>query len=99
MNDETRYRIPSEKVLEQIYTLPVQDENKKKMPFKDLITGAKDGEHRNIVIFVRHFFCGVGPPSLANLSSNLTKLPYRCARNTFVQWQRHRLYDQKLLQP
>ena len=38
--------------------LPVLDQNKTPRPFKSLYSGTKSTE-RTLVIFIRHFFCGV----------------------------------------
>lgn len=49
---------PSPEELKEIGELPVQDDSGNKVSFADVVK--KDGTvKRNLVIFVRHFFCGV----------------------------------------
>ena len=51
-------KIPSKSDLEKCAELPILDVNKKSLPFKSLYT-SENGGRRVLVIFIRHFFCGV----------------------------------------
>ncbi len=47
---------PNARMLESAAALPLLDQNNKKHSFKSLY----EGKGRIIIVFVRHFFCGVG---------------------------------------
>ena len=47
--------LPNKKMLDKANGLKLLDEDKKQHAFKDL----HDGTGRTLVVFVRHFFCGV----------------------------------------
>lgn len=59
VNDE----VPSKEMIEKAADIPVVDIDGKEMPFKSLYTpseGSGDkGQRRTLIIFIRHFFCGV----------------------------------------
>lgn len=54
------YNLPSAKALKAAGEVQIQDEDGQKFAFKELYQ--TEGE-RTLIIFVRHFFCGVRPPS------------------------------------
>jgi hypothetical protein len=54
----TNDRIPSQAVLKKIEGLVVLDKDGKTVPFKELYNGPNVAR-RVLVIFIRHFFCGV----------------------------------------
>jgi len=61
---------PSKADLERVADLPILDANRKAHKFSSLY---KD-KHKVLIIFIRHFFCGVrGPPS----SHSLLHLPIK----------------------
>jgi hypothetical protein len=63
-NVEVNDNVPSEEKIANIADFPVLDVNGKKVPFRSLYEGA-NGEKKNhkvLVIFVRHFYCGVISP-------------------------------------
>lgn len=81
MTNEERFRLPDDKTLNDLYALQVLDQDKDKVPFKSLISPVDGAKGRNVIIFVRHFFCGhcqdyiramVNEPSLS--PDNLSKL-------------------------
>lgn len=51
-------KIPSKSDLDKCAELPILDVDKKSLPFKSLYT-SENGGRRVLVIFIRHFFCGV----------------------------------------
>lgn len=51
----TQYALPDAGSLSQAGELQVLDEQGSKVPFKSLYTG----EGRSLIVFIRHFFCGV----------------------------------------
>jgi hypothetical protein len=54
----TNDKIPTQAVLKKIEGLVVLDKDGKTVPFKDLYNGPNVAR-RVLVIFIRHFFCGV----------------------------------------
>lgn len=54
---------PTKGDLEKVADLPVLDQNRKKYTFKSLYADNENGPRRVLIIFVRHFFCGVCPPT------------------------------------
>jgi hypothetical protein len=60
-NVEVNDNVPSEEKIAKVADFPVLDVDGKKVPFRSLYEGA-NGEKKNhkvLVIFVRHFYCGV----------------------------------------
>lgn len=57
------YQLPDPKALEAAGDFDITDENGNKIAFKSLFTGKPEGE-RQLIIFIRHFFCGVSPSAL-----------------------------------
>lgn len=53
---------PTKGDLEKVSGLPVLDKNGKKYTFKSLYADNQNGPRRVLIIFIRHFFCGVWPP-------------------------------------
>ena len=53
---------PTKGDLEKVADLPVLDQNRKKYTFKSLYADNENGPRRVLVIFIRHFFCGVCMP-------------------------------------
>ena len=75
---------PTKATLEKVADLPVLDANKKSRTFKSLYADNEDGPRRVLICFIRHFFCGVRPPSLPNNqpSHSQTSPSNRTAKNT-----------------
>jgi hypothetical protein len=71
---DTDNTIPSQALLRKVADFQVLDQDGKSRPFKSLYSGPMVAR-RVLVIFVRHFFCGVRycspPQSLANISHML----------------------------
>ncbi|KAF4554867.1 Hypothetical protein D9617_3g019360 [Elsinoe fawcettii] len=55
--DDDFQQMPSEALLNELYKVQVMDKTRRKVPFKDLVR-SKDNR-RHVVVFVRHFFCGM----------------------------------------
>jgi hypothetical protein len=53
------YDLPSKEQLEKAFKLDVLDKDGAKRNFGDLCHDEGDGVERNLVIFIRHWFCGV----------------------------------------
>lgn len=51
-------KLPSNADLEKVADLPVLDADGQSQPFKNVYSG-REAARRVLVIFVRHFFCGV----------------------------------------
>jgi hypothetical protein len=58
---DTNNTIPSQALLKSIENFPVLDKDGKSRPFRSLYTGP-NVHRRVLIIFVRHFFCGVSIP-------------------------------------
>lgn len=63
---------PRRKDLERVAEYPVLDKDGKPHAFKSLYTPTDEGTSRTIIIFIRHFFCGV---SIALLYKLLSAMP------------------------
>ena len=65
---------PTKEQLEKVADLPVLDVNGKPYTFKSLYADNENGPRRVLVVFVRHFFCGVclSPFSRAYCQTALT---------------------------
>jgi hypothetical protein len=55
---DTNNTLPSAEMISKVENLPVLDKDGRSIPFKSLYTGPNVAR-RVLVIFVRHFFCGV----------------------------------------
>lgn len=55
----TNNDLPTRETLQKIQDFPILDQDGKAVPFKTLYTGP-NVTRRVLVIFIRHFFCGVG---------------------------------------
>ena len=53
---------PTKEDLEKVADLPVLDKNGKRHTFKSLYADNENGPRRVLIIFIRHFFCGVCSP-------------------------------------
>lgn len=78
--------IPSQATLRKVENLSVLDENGRAILFKDLYSGTNVAR-RVLIIFIRHFFCGVSvdsspSPKLCEANSDLAALsrihPHHC---------------------
>ncbi|PNS16643.1 hypothetical protein CAC42_4607 [Sphaceloma murrayae] len=56
-DDDEFQQMPSESLLNDLYKVQIMDKTRRKVPFKDLVR-SKD-HRRHVVVFVRHFFCGM----------------------------------------
>jgi hypothetical protein len=57
----TNNDLPTQATLKKIENLPILDKDGKSIPFKNLYTGP-GVTRRVLIIFIRHFYCGVRPP-------------------------------------
>lgn len=55
---ETKEPIPDQKTLQEAGQLEIKDKDGNKVPFHSLFTD-KPADQRQLIIFIRHFFCGV----------------------------------------
>ena len=71
---------PTKGDLEKVADLPVLDQNRKKYTFKSLYADNENGPRRVLVIFIRHFFCGVcmPPPPHFLAMRHTDKHPQNC---------------------
>jgi hypothetical protein len=56
-------KLPSEATLEEAGNVPIFDADGNSRPFKSLYSGNQAIGEQQLIIFVRHFFCGVSWPS------------------------------------
>ena len=68
--------IPSQELLKRIADYPVLDINGKSIPFKSIYTGPNVAR-RVLVIFVRHFYCGVSPPSVLSVTLSRAQFHFK----------------------
>jgi len=61
-------QMPSEAQLNELYALKVRDKDDKEVPFSSLVKGT--AESRNVIIWIRHFFCGVSAFTVTSLSQH-----------------------------
>jgi hypothetical protein len=80
----TNNEIPSQEVLRKVESMLVLDKDGKTRPFKTLYSGPNVAR-RVLIIFIRHFFCGVCFLSPRNrcTKSELTLAFTRTAKNIF----------------
>ncbi len=57
----TNNELPTREKLKKVENLPILDQDGRSIPFKNLYTGP-NVTRRVLVIFIRHFYCGVRPP-------------------------------------
>lgn len=72
-------KAPTKEQLEKVADIPVLDVNKKSHTFKSLYADNEHGPRRVLVVFVRHFFCGVGSPSLRFQPGSAHIRTYSCS--------------------
>jgi hypothetical protein len=71
--------LPTEKDLSKVEDLLILDAEGKSRPFKDLYH-ASGVAPRQLIIFIRHFFCGVSGAAVQNVQRIL--IPHRTVKNT-----------------
>ena len=71
---------PTKEDLEKVADLVVLDKDRKKYTFKSLYADNENGPRRVLIVFIRHFFCGVCIPNRCpSLAGNDTdKRPQQC---------------------
>lgn len=65
--------LPSESTLERIADLPVFDVDGKTVPFKSLYWSNGNESKKVMIIFIRHFFCGVSVVDIPCVQRGMTK--------------------------
>lgn len=84
-------KLPTVADLERVAELPVLDADGQSQPFQNIHSGPKAAQ-RVLLIFVRHFFCGVSASLPQSLYKTTLTAP-RTARNTSEPY--HRPFSQK----
>ena len=67
--NEPHYDLPDKKTVDEAGEMMIQDESGKEFPFKELYQNKKG---QQLIVFIRHFFCGVRPPPYSLNSPNST---------------------------
>ncbi|KAF7196419.1 Peroxiredoxin-like 2C [Pseudocercospora fuligena] len=81
-NEKSHRELPSPQTLAQAGDLKIKDKDGNEIPFKDLYTGKADNE-RQLIIFIRHFFCGSCEQYVMALSKDLSPAALQ-ASNTSI---------------
>lgn len=92
--------LPSTEQLQALYKLTVMDRTRNKTPFIDLVQSSKN--HRNIVIFIRHFFCPVRSAAPKWKTKRNADTSYRTASDMSGLWPRscrQRCWNEWIRQP
>jgi hypothetical protein len=84
----TNNDLPTQATLKKIENLPILDKDGKSLPFKNLYTGP-GVTRRVLIIFIRHFFCGVRPPPFSLLPSDESKLTARLSETELPRIHPH----------
>ncbi|KAE9962293.1 hypothetical protein BLS_000565 [Venturia inaequalis] len=69
--DSTLYHLPTKEQLAAAFELHVLDKDGKKHNFGELCHNGSEGVERNLVVFIRHWFCGVCQSYISALSSSI----------------------------
>ncbi|TID12996.1 Clavaminate synthase-like protein [Venturia nashicola] len=69
--NSTLYHLPTNERLEEAFKLDVLDKDGQKHNFGELCHNGGEGVQRNLVIFIRHWFCGVCQTYISALTSSL----------------------------
>ena len=77
----TNNNIPSQETLKRVENFPILDQDGRSIPFKNLYTGP-NVTRRVLVIFIRHFYCGVCSPSIPQLSPQILVATTTARANT-----------------
>lgn len=77
--------LPSTQELQALYKLNVMDRTRNKTPFLDLVQSSKN--RRNIVVFIRHFFCPVRSSASRRETRANANISHRTALDTSELWQ------------
>lgn len=88
-------KLPTVADLKRVADLPVLDADGQSQPFKNIYSSPKAAQ-RVLLIFVRHFFCGVSASLPQSLYETTLTAP-RTARNTSGPY--HRPFSQKHCSP
>lgn len=64
--DGSLYDLPTKGQLDKAFKLDVLDKDGNKHTFGELCHNGGEGVERNLVIFIRHWFCGVSPVSIGS---------------------------------
>ncbi|KAM3418457.1 hypothetical protein BST61_g4443 [Cercospora zeina] len=81
--DEKRRELPSQATLDEVGEINIKDKDGKEVPFKSLYTG-KPANERQLVIFIRHFFCGSCEQYIEALAKDLPPAKLSAANTTLT---------------
>lgn len=82
--NDTAPTLPSKATLDKAADLIVYDAQGQAVPFKELYQAEPGQRRRVMVIFIRHFFCGVSGMVLLDLHALTRYITIRTARNFFA---------------
>jgi hypothetical protein len=68
------YNLPTKEQLDKAFSLDVLDKDGTKMNFRGLCQDGGEGIERHLVIFIRHWFCGVSTSLIPTITSRDTIL-------------------------
>lgn len=81
---EEKDPLPTDEELEALYKLNLMDRTRVKTPFADLVRS--NGSQRNIIVFIRHFFCPVRILYRVQRRKTLADTRHRTASDTSRPW-------------
>lgn len=70
-DEHALYALPTAEELKTAYSLDILDAEGKKHSFQSLCENSDEGVERNLVILIRHWFCGVCQSYISHLTKNL----------------------------
>ena len=81
-DEESHYKIPDTKTIQEAGDLKIKDENGNEFAFKSLYESQTG---RQLIVFIRHFYCGVrsGHLCFRSRSSTNQRLYFSIASNTY----------------
>ena len=77
---------PSKAMVDRAADLTVDDAQGRAVPFRELYQAEPGHKRRVMIIFIRHFFCGVSQPCSLRLQKLTTHVTVRTVRSSSVLW-------------
>lgn len=73
---EAHRKLPEAKTLSEAGDVLIKDKDGKELPLKSLYTD-QPGDERQLIVFIRHFYCGVSPAHRPELPERARAGGYR----------------------
>ena len=88
--------LPSKAMVDRAADLTVDDAQGRAVPFRELYRAESGHKRRVMIIFIRHFFCGVSQPCSLLLHKLTTHATIRTVRSSSVLWS-HKSHPARFL--